>query len=240
MGSKPTGPGGAAWADQAGTLAWAHWACVRAGGTSGLGQVGLGTVGLGPLGLGLPLWAWAFGPGPGLCEPGPGGLSHFGSGRCWPGSRWPWAPWAWALVGLGAGPPVLCPPRLSLVGLENVGLGPGLAKLGCRGGPVWPGWSGWAHWAQAQWVWARPGPFGPGRCGVGLGPLGLGALGLGGAGLGPVGLEPLGLGHLWPWGLAPPGQRGVPGLTVPGPFGPGRWWPWVRSGLGQFFSSLTS
>ena len=93
-----------------------------------------------------------------------------------------------------------------------------------------------------------PRPNGSGHCGrglgplglgaVGRGPLGLGALGLGGAGLGTVGLEPLGLGHLWPWGLAPPGQRGVPGLTVPGPFGPGRWWPWVRSGLGQFFPQL--
>ena len=145
------------WAGQRGLTRLGHWPgpigpASAAGGTSGLGQVGLGTVGLGPLGLGLPLWAWAFGPGPGLCEPGPIGLSHFGSGRCWPGSRWPWAPWAWALVGLGAGPPGLCPPRLSLLGLENVGLGPGLAKLGCRGGLVWPGWSGWAHWAQAQWV----------------------------------------------------------------------------------------
>ena len=51
---------------------------------------------------------------------------------------------------------------------EPKGLGPGLAKLGCRGGLVWPGWGrwdGWAHWAQAQWVWAlwaRPGLFGRG------------------------------------------------------------------------------
>ena len=137
-----------------------------AGGTSGLGQVGLGTVGLGPLGLGLPLWAWAFGPGPGLCEPGPIGLSHFGSGRCWPGSRWPWAPWAWALVGLGAGPPGLCPPCLS----------PWAWRMWAWA-LAWPSWAAEAAWSGQAGAAGLAGPTGPrhngsGHCGRGLGPLG--------------------------------------------------------------------
>ena len=87
LASGLAGLGGAAWADQAGPLAWAHWACVRCRWDqrpwpSGPGNSGPGPSGPGPAAVGL---------GPGSVSLGPLGLATLGPGA----------------VGLGPAGPVL-------------------------------------------------------------------------------------------------------------------------------------